>query len=472
MKTIADEDFQLLRRFVEAGSQEAFSQLVERHIDLVYAVCLRETGDSTLAQDVTQAVFLILFRKAPTIRRGTVLAGWLFKTARFASRNARRQEHRRKEMEQQLFEATLPGGEHFETWRSIEPLLHEGIASLGARDRDAILLRYFEDKSLREVGLALGTSEAAAQMRVSRAIEKLKKYLQKRGVAVPVAILGAVLLENAVQAAPASCAQAVGQTAIFSGSATAKAHLISQEVLKNMAITKLKAASLIAALGIVGAACVSHLASREAVSAAQVIPTPNPSWPSGLATLQKSKAAYLALSTYEGETSVHTQANLRDRMVESELMASIQFRRPNLLHINRLKDGRTTYKLTYDGGVTNFEFNLTSKPVRRFYASLEEALAPAANAPGTKHIPAALMGFDQNSPFRNMEAQNPKLEGQEDIGGAQCHRVSITFQLNEAPQHNSKRTFWVDAKSFLLRRYSTKDALFSSVYAFTIESAS
>ena len=136
------EDFQLLHRFVADGSQEAFSKLVERHLNFVYAVCLREVRDAALAEDVTQAVFLILARKAPAIRHGVVLVGWLFKTARFAAKNAMRQEARRQAAEREVIEEMAQRANQEDCWQEIEPLLHEGIAGLGTQEREAVLLRY------------------------------------------------------------------------------------------------------------------------------------------------------------------------------------------------------------------------------------------------------------------------------------------------------------------------------------------
>lgn len=265
MITVANlDDSQLLRRFVETGCQEAFNQLVNSHTNMVYSVCLRETNDPVLAQDVTQAVFLTLFHKAATIRRGTVLSGWLFNTARFAARNAMRQGNRRKAVEQELIEVMVSqSDEHIETWQTIEPLLHEAIASLGVKEREAILLRFFEDKSLKEVGAALKITEHAAQMRVLRAIEKMKCYFRKNGIPVPVAILNVLLGQHTVHGAPMSCVQAVDHllsglgagsvTVASTGLAATKAHAISQGVRKSMLINKLKIASTVTALCITGA---------------------------------------------------------------------------------------------------------------------------------------------------------------------------------------------------------------------------
>ena len=98
------EDRQLLQQFVKDNSQEAFAALTARYLSLVYSTCHRELGDADLAEDVTQAVFLILARKAPSLSRNVVLSGWLFQTARFAAKNARLREQRRRHYEEKAME--------------------------------------------------------------------------------------------------------------------------------------------------------------------------------------------------------------------------------------------------------------------------------------------------------------------------------------------------------------------------------
>lgn len=209
------EDFKLLRRFVEHQSQDAFDQLVKRRLGFVYSVCRREVGDAALAEDVTQAVFLILAQKAPSIRDEGAFAGWLFKTARYASRNALRREMRRQAGEREVIAEMVNRAEHGpsreEAWAEMEPLLHNGIATLNRQDRELILLRYFESRSFKELSHILGTTEVAARKRIERALEKLRLYLKKHGVAVPIAVLSTLLVEQAVQAAPATCATVVAQ---------------------------------------------------------------------------------------------------------------------------------------------------------------------------------------------------------------------------------------------------------------------
>lgn len=85
-------DWLLLRRYAQENSQDAFAALTARYLGLVYSVCLREVHDPEMAQDVTQAVFLLLARTAPAFRSKTALPGWLFRTARFAAQNARTRE--------------------------------------------------------------------------------------------------------------------------------------------------------------------------------------------------------------------------------------------------------------------------------------------------------------------------------------------------------------------------------------------
>ncbi|MDQ2799553.1 MAG: sigma-70 family RNA polymerase sigma factor, partial [Armatimonadota bacterium] len=177
------QDGQLLRQYVEAGSEAAFSQIVKRHMNLVYAVCRREIEDAALAEDVTQVVFLLLARKAPALRREATLAGWLFQTARFACKNAKRQEQRRRQREQKIAEEM---GQDLQpdnaVWNDLEPFVNQALAALNPTERDAVLLRVLEGCSLAETGASLGLSEEAARKRVARALEKVRRHLAKQGV--------------------------------------------------------------------------------------------------------------------------------------------------------------------------------------------------------------------------------------------------------------------------------------------------
>ena len=244
------EDTQLLRQYVQQGSQAAFSRLVARHLNFVYSTCLREVRDAALAEEVTQVVFLLLARKAPRLHADSPLSGWLFRTARFACQNVRRRETRHKLREQRVMadmRRTEP--EENALWEQVSPVLNEALASLGAKDREAILLRFADGFSFPELSAALGTSEDAARMRLNRAVDRLRRFFAKEGVVLPAIVLTGLLASKTVQAAPALCMASVAQIAGSANSAnvvSAQVHSQLQGVLKAMTISKLKLAATIA----------------------------------------------------------------------------------------------------------------------------------------------------------------------------------------------------------------------------------
>src|SRR5437762_9341574 len=247
--TDVNDDLQLLRRYAEEGSEPAFSELVARHIDLVYTAALRQVaGDAHLAQDVTQTVFADLARKARALSGRAVLTGWLFQATRYAAAKAVRAEPRRlnRELEAVAMQEPSTGAEA--NCEQLSPVLDEAMGRLGAKDRDAVLLRYFERKELRAVGDALGTSEEAARKRVGRALERLRRYLAAHGVSFSAATLATVMTGSAVQAAPAALASTIS-AAIVAGTAAAGSTF---NLLNLMSMTKLKAGLLSAAI-VVGA---------------------------------------------------------------------------------------------------------------------------------------------------------------------------------------------------------------------------
>jgi RNA polymerase sigma factor (sigma-70 family) len=175
-------DSEHLKAYAESNSDEAFSNLVHAHMELVYSAALRQDRDPHLADDVTQAVFIILSRKAKVLKPDTILPAWLLRTTRYAAMNARllrarREKHERKAAEMASNERAA--GES--PWNDIAPLLDEALAKLAARDHDAVVLRFFSNKSAAEIGALMGIGEIAARKRVSRAIERLRKLLTDRG---------------------------------------------------------------------------------------------------------------------------------------------------------------------------------------------------------------------------------------------------------------------------------------------------
>lgn len=217
------DDTTLLQRYARNCSESDFAELVRRHLDFVYSAALRQVnGDTHLAQDVAQLVFTDLARKASAVAGHRVLAGWLFTSTRYAAAKLVRANQRRQRREQEaLLMQSIEGsdGGAQPDWERIRPVLDEALASLNERDREAILLRYFEGRDFAAVGAQLALSDNAARMRVERAVEKLRSQLARRGATSTVSALTLALTGQAVAAAPAGLAVTVTGTAV-AGSAT------------------------------------------------------------------------------------------------------------------------------------------------------------------------------------------------------------------------------------------------------------
>ena len=207
------DDKDLLRQFAEQNSEAAFAAVVSRHVDKVYSVALRHTRNAHAAEEITQAVFVILAKKSGRLGGRVILSGWLYETARLTALTYIRSEIRRARREQEAHMQTALNENDSEAWPHIAPLLDDALAGLSAADRYAVVLRYFDGKSLGEVGAALGASEDAAKKRVTRAVEKLRSFFTKRGVTLTATVLTAAISANSVQAAPLGLAATVTATA-------------------------------------------------------------------------------------------------------------------------------------------------------------------------------------------------------------------------------------------------------------------
>ncbi len=241
-------DRELLQAYALEKSEAAFTELVRRHVHLVYSAALRLVLDPHLAQDVAQATFVALAQNAGRLASREVLSSWLHLTTRnLAAKLVRSEERRRsREKEAMAIESTAPESEQI--WIRLAPLLDEAVACLNDNDRDALMLRFFERKSAGEMGQALAITEEAAQKRVSRAVGRLREFFSKRGITVTVSGLAAVLSANAVQPAPAGLGSALA-TGALTGSALSIANLTAAKAIAMTTIQKaVVAVSLVAAV--------------------------------------------------------------------------------------------------------------------------------------------------------------------------------------------------------------------------------
>ena len=206
------DDMVLVREYLTRRSDDAFTALVERHGSLVYSAALRQSSDPNLAEEITQAVFILLARKCHSFGPNVVLSGWLYRTTRFAVLDALKSQRRRRERELEAAQMNADGDDD-SRWEQIAPLLDEAMTELGEKDRDAVLLRFFQRKPLAEVGVALGMNEDAARKRVTRAVDKLKSFFARRGVTISAATIGAVLTERSIQATPQTLLASISRAA-------------------------------------------------------------------------------------------------------------------------------------------------------------------------------------------------------------------------------------------------------------------
>ena len=254
------DDSELLRQYADSRSEEAFAELVRRHIGSVYAVALRSVGgDAHLANDVTQEVFTDLARKAAPLSRRATLVGWLFVASRYAALKSVRSDQLQRmlgERAQSMTEHAV----HPETepaWEELRGVLDDAIHELNERDREAILLHFFDKRTYADLGTKLAITESGARMRVERALEKLRASLGRRGITSTGTALAVALGGQAAAAVPGALATAV-TTAALAGAANSG----GATLLILMSITKTQLAAAVA-IAVTGAAILGVAQLRE-----------------------------------------------------------------------------------------------------------------------------------------------------------------------------------------------------------------
>lgn len=242
-------DSDLLRRYVDPHDETAFTELVRRHVGVVYNAALRRVnGHAHLAEEATQLVFTQLACKARRLSRHPALLGWLHTSTRFAASVLIRREQRLTARHE--LAATMPPDDSTNSppWDTLRPLIDAALDRLSAEDRHAVLLRFFATRSFAEIGTELGVSENAARKRVDRALENLRRQFARQGVTTTASALAAALTAAPAVAAPPQLIATIATTATANASVGALITL----PLAFAAVNTAKIASLVAA--VVGAA--------------------------------------------------------------------------------------------------------------------------------------------------------------------------------------------------------------------------
>lgn len=276
-------DAELIRQYVDSRSEAAFTQIVGRHLSWVRSVAERQVRDRQLAEDVTQAVFIALARQAKSLGADRPLSPWLFRVARYASCTLVRNEARRRRREREIARMTT---DSTNTWLEMAPMLDELVAHLGAVDRQAILLRFYEGQTFPEMGQAMGLSEEAARKRADRAVEKLRGLFARRGVVAAPAAVAGIIAANIAQPAGAELVQATAHAAMAGAgqtAATTAATTMARAALQHLVWIKVRAAAAILLLvGLLAGAVTMVSATRAqaqpaaAPSVAASAPAPAP----------------------------------------------------------------------------------------------------------------------------------------------------------------------------------------------------
>lgn len=249
------DEIELLKKYAETRSEAAFAEIVRRYLNLVYSAALRIAGgDACLAQDVAQMVFCDLVQRAAgncsSLRGLGSLSGWLYRSACFTAAKAvrgERRRHVRHEKAQAMSEVHDHSPEKTD-WNQLQPEIDAAMLELSDSDREAVLMRYFEDEKLAAIGNRLGISENAARMRVERALERLRTVLKRRGVTASASGLATALVQQGVLSAPAGLAASITAASTLSAAGAAFTATSTLEIIMASAKAKLTFAALAAAL--------------------------------------------------------------------------------------------------------------------------------------------------------------------------------------------------------------------------------
>jgi RNA polymerase sigma factor (sigma-70 family) len=445
MDEMPNDDLLLLRDYAQGNSEAAFATLVSRHINLVYSVARRQVHDSHLAEEITQAVFIILARKAGLLGEKTVLSCWLCRVARYASAKALRTQCRRQRREQEAYmQSTLNSGgdasspsPQEQTWNQIAPLLDAAMEKLGQKDHDALVLRFFENKSFAEVGAELGASENAAKMRVSRALEKLRKFFTKRGVNSTSAILASLISAHSVQATPMALAKTVTAVAVVKGSmATVPILTLVKGTMKTMTWLKIKfALGVSVAVLLIGGAGTVAISQNSGGSDGSLTPQ---------GILQKSQDAYASLSSYSAKDTAVIGKTFT-------CASTVKLARPDFYRVefDTHSTSTTNTGAVWNSGEGNFMFSHRGTSSYSKYASRGAALLEASVMTRGSCVFIPNIFFDKKITTEDVK---PSAYGkdvkEEKTGGVDCYILTA----DNLARGSMSEKLWIGKKDFLIRQ--------------------
>jgi RNA polymerase sigma factor (sigma-70 family) len=439
------DDLALLREYAANHSEAAFEELVSRHIGFVYSSALRQTRDPNLAEEITQAVFIILAQKAGRISDKTILTGWLFKTTRFAALAQMRAEMKRSlrtatiEKEFQMQNESQSAATD-EIWNQMSPLLDEALAALGETDRQAVLLRFFENKSLAEIGNYLGAGEDTARKRVTRALGKLHRFFSKRGVSSTTAIIAGAISANSVQAAPVALAKSIVVVAIGKGSIAATSTLaLVKGTMKIMTWMKLKFALGVSMAALLTAGTITVVLSKNDSAIPPAISVGDLSATNILTTV---KQVYASLSTYR-DTGWAVHSYKEDAWTNnfSETLGARTYYRVEIITAPH------PYSFTnrfWSDGLDNYSQQATPTIFKGL--DLAGNLSSTANDTAVPTIYFNLSWGNVFVPFLLGPENELVRQDDEKVGSVDCYVVSRTNALNQVK-------LWIGKRDFLIRRY-------------------
>lgn len=434
-----NDDMELVRDYAARQSEPAFAALVSRHVGLVHSAALRQVCDPHLAEEIAQTVFIILARKAGSLSPQTILPGWLYRTTRYVASAALKLQRRREHREQEaLMSNVIQEAQSDPAWEQFAPLLDDAMAQLRDKDRDAIVLRYFQNRSLRDVGDALGVNELAAQKRVGRAVEKLRRIFGKRGVNSTASAITDAISHHSVQPASELLVKTITAAALAKG-ATASAGIIAlmKGTMKMMTWMKLKLA--------IGAGAVVLLAGSTAMVAFS--DGEHADTPSTAEIFKNARDTYASLTSYSDEgQSVST---LNGTTITTTF--TIKLARPSLYRIEWQQKDASSFGITttkreavWSAGDGDFlDMGHGAEKERNREMALSGATGISGGAAAT--IPGTFFRMNWGNELGGSTAKE-KRQPDENVGGVDC------YVFTEELKKGVTRTLWIGKQDFLIHQ--------------------